>query len=208
MKRVGTTTLGIICNNGIIFASEHHATMDTFIASKTVKKIYKIDEHIEMAVSGVVGHSQYLLRQFTAKIYLYSLENGYRIPLKAAATLLSNLLRGENAPYYVQLILGGWNGNEEDLCSIDDVGGMIGDEYIVAGCSQHAYGVFLEDRYKKDLSIDEGIDIILSALNAVTKRDSASGDGIEISIIDKQGYKILEEGVIKNRLHILEGNHG
>jgi len=91
--------------------------------------------------------------------------------------------------------------------TMDDVGGMIGDEYIVAGYSQHAYGV-LEGRYKKDLSIDEGIDIILSALNAVTKRGSASGDGIDISIIDKQGYKILEEGIIKNRLHILEGNHG
>ncbi len=203
MKRVGTTTLGIICNNGVIFASEHHATMDTFIASKTVKKIYKIDEHIEMAVSGVVGHSQYLLRQFTAKIYLYSIENGYRIPLKAAATLLSNLLRGENAPYYVQLIVGRQNENEKDLRSIDYVGGMVGD----AGYSQHVYGV-LEDRCKKDSSIDEGIDIILSALNAVTKRDSASGDGIDISIIDKQGHKILEEGVIKNRLHILEGNHG
>ena len=91
--------------------------------------------------------------------------------------------------------------------TMDGVGGMIGDEYIVAGCSQHAYGV-LEDRYKKDLSMDEGIDIILSALNAVTKRGSASGDGIVISIINEQGYKILEEGVIKNRLHILEGNHG
>jgi len=91
--------------------------------------------------------------------------------------------------------------------TMDGVGGMAGDEYVVAGCSQHAYGIF-EDRYKKDLSIDEGIDIILSALNAVTKRDLASGDGIVISIINEQGYKILEEGVIKNRLHILEGNHG
>ena len=90
--------------------------------------------------------------------------------------------------------------------TMDGVGGMAGDEYVVAGCSQHAYGIF-EDRYKKDLSIDEGIDIILSALNAVTKRDPTSGDGIDISIIDKQGHKILEEGVIKNRLHILEGNH-
>ena len=72
------------------------------------------------------------------------------------------------------------------------------DNYISVGSgSLFAYGV-LEDHYKKDLSLDDAINLAIRALNAAMKRDSASGDGMAIITITKDGYvEVSEEEILK-----------
>ncbi|HNX10407.1 MAG TPA: proteasome subunit beta, partial [Methanothrix sp.] len=38
----GTTTVGVLCDGGVVLASESRATMGSFIASSTAKKIYQV----------------------------------------------------------------------------------------------------------------------------------------------------------------------
>ena len=42
----GTTTVGITCEDGVVFASERRATMGNLVAHKVAEKIFKIDNHI------------------------------------------------------------------------------------------------------------------------------------------------------------------
>ena len=51
----GTTTVGVVCTDGIVLASEQRATMGNFIASKTAKKVYQIDDRVAMTIAGSVG---------------------------------------------------------------------------------------------------------------------------------------------------------
>ncbi|MEA1957019.1 MAG: proteasome subunit beta, partial [Euryarchaeota archaeon] len=52
----------------------------------------------------------------------------------------------------------------------------------------YAIGV-LEDKYSADISLEEGIALATQALRSAMKRDSASGEEIEIVTITKDMYK-------------------
>ena len=44
----------------------------------------------------------------------------------------------------------------------------------------------LEDQYSKDMTIDEGVALAIHALHAAMRRDSASGEGMEVMVITKE----------------------
>ena len=98
------------------------------------------------------------------------MRNNDAISVKAAASLTANILR--SGPMYVQTLLGGMDGDKPSLYSLDPAGGMIEDTYISTGSgSIVAYGV-LEDRFRDDLTTDEGIEIAIRAIRAAAERFS------------------------------------
>ncbi|MBU0496540.1 MAG: archaeal proteasome endopeptidase complex subunit beta [Candidatus Thermoplasmatota archaeon] len=200
LKKTGTTIMGMICKDGVVIASERRATMGTLIAHKATKKLYKIDEHLALATAGLVGDLQVLSRYLSAEVNLYRLKRGNRIPVNSAATLMSNILNQRKFyPYYVQLILGGWDTSGGHVYSLDAAGGAIPDKYTAGGSgSPYVFGV-LEDLYRDDLTVDEGVEIAIRAVTAAMGRDSASGNGIDIAIIDEHNFKILTDEEVKSR---------
>jgi len=58
----GTTTVGLICRDGVVLASEKRATMGSFIASKAARKIYQVDDRMGLTTAGIVGDAQTLVR--------------------------------------------------------------------------------------------------------------------------------------------------
>jgi len=202
--KTGTTTLGMVCKDGVVIATETRATMGTLIAHKTTKKLYKIDEHLALATAGLVGDLQVLTRYLNAEANLYRLKRNIKMPVKSAATLMSNILNQRKFfPYFVQLILGGYDDGGGHIYSLDAAGGAIPDKYNSAGSgSPYAFGV-LEDNYRDDLTTNEGIDIAIRAITAATNRDSASGGKIDIAVITKDGFKEISEEEIKKHMEKL-----
>jgi len=176
LKKTGTTTLGMVCKEGVVIATEQRATMGTLIAHKATKKLYKIDEHLALATAGLVGDLQVLARYLNAEANLYRLKRTVRMPVKSAATLMSNIMNQRKfAPYYVQLILGGYDNTGGYVYSLDAAGGAIPDKYTAGGSgSPYVFGV-LEDNYRDDMTADEGINLAVRAITAAKNRDSASG---------------------------------
>ena len=123
------------------------------------------------------------------------------MPVKSAATLMSNILNQRKFyPYYVQLILGGYDDTGGYVYALDAAGGAIPDKYSSAGSgSPYVFGV-LEDNYRDDLTSNEGIDIAIRAITAAKSRDSASGGEINIAVISKDGFKQIPEDEIKKRI--------
>ncbi len=200
VTKTGTTTLGLVCKDGVVIATETRATMGTLIAHKNTKKLYKIDDHLALATAGLVGDLQVLARYLNAEANLYRLKRDNRMPVKSAATLMSNILNQRKFyPYYVQLILGGYDDTGGYVYSLDAAGGAIPDKYTSAGSgSPYVFGV-LEDIYEDNLSCSEGIDIAIRAITAAKSRDSASGGNINIAVITKDGFKEISEDEIKKR---------
>lgn len=204
-NKKGTTTLGLVCKDGVVVATEHRATMGTMIAHKTAKKVYRIDDHLAMTTAGLVGDAQMLARYLKVETDLYSLQRGNKIPVKGAATLMSNILNQRKfAPFYVQLIIGGVDASGPHVFSIDAAGGSIEDEYTTTGSgSPYVFGV-LEDNYSKDITVDEGVDLSIRALSAAMKRDSASGNGMDIAVITPKEYREISQEEIEKRKKNLE----
>ncbi|RLF48328.1 MAG: proteasome endopeptidase complex, archaeal, beta subunit [Thermoplasmata archaeon] len=204
-NKKGTTTIGMVCKDGVVIATERRATMGTTIAHKTAKKVYRINDHLAMTTAGLVGDAQMLARYLKGETDLYKLQRGSDIPVKGAATLMSNILNQRKfAPYYVQLIIGGVDKSGPHIFSLDAAGGSIEDKYTTTGSgSPYVFGV-LEDNYRDNITIDEGIDLAIRALSAAMKRDSASGNGMDIVAITPKEYREITQKEIDERKNKLE----
>jgi proteasome beta subunit len=198
----GTTTVGVTCKDGIVFATERRASMGNLIAHKVADKIFKIDDHIGATIAGAVSDAQKLMGYISAEVALYRLRNGVPMNVEAAATMTSNILHSSRFyPYYVQTLLGGVDEKGPALFSLDPTGGVIKDLMISTGSgSPIAYGV-LEDRYNKDMDIEDGIELVIRAIKAAMERDTYSGNGIKIATITKEeGFKILPEEEVEKKI--------
>ena len=189
----GTTTVGLQCKDGVVLVTDRRATMGSLIAHKDVDKIFRLDGHIGMTVAGAVSDAQTLARWIQAEANLYKVRKGDPITLKGMATLIANVLHNQrHYPMLLQLIVGGFDKNGPALYSIDLMGSAIEDKIISTGSgSPVAYGV-LEDGFKENMTVEQGIDLATRAVKAALGRDAMSGDGITVVKITKDGYKKMD----------------
>ena len=195
----GTTTVGLICDGGVVLVSEKRATMGSFIASKAAKKIYQVDDRLGITTAGIVGDAQALVRLMSVEARLYKIRRGEPMTVRGMATLLSNVMSSQRFyPYIVQLLIGGIDREGPHIFSIDPFGGNTEEREIAAtgSGSPIAYGV-LEDRYSKDMALENGIALAIQALHSAMKRDSASGEEMEVIAITKEKYEELSDEEIK-----------
>ena len=198
--KTGTTTVGLVCKNGVVLASDKRATMGTLIASKDIDKIYPLSENIAMTIAGGVGDAQTLVRWMQAEIKLYQLRQGKKISVEASATLLANILaQYKYYPFFVQLLVGGYDTGGR-LFSVDMLGGVTEEKLASTGSgSPVAYGV-LEELYKEDMRTQDNAKIAAKAVSAAIKRDSATGENVDVVIIDENGYKKYAREDVKQLL--------
>lgn len=196
----GTTTLGIVCESGVVLGSDTQAVY-YYIESKDVKKIIKIDDLIGATIAGTLGDPQALLRILKAEANLFRLRRQESISVKGIATLLARILNeGRFYPYLAFMIVGGMDKTGPHLYTLDPIGGQIEEKKFASTGSGSiiAYGV-LEDRFRETISMDEGIDLAIRALHNALKRDTGSGGRIDIVKITHEGYVTLEESEVKKR---------
>jgi proteasome beta subunit len=197
--KTGTTTVGLICNGAVVLGAERKATMGYLVASKYTHKILPVDEHIAMTIAGLVGDAQALERYIRAELKLYRLGEERRINVNAAAHLVANILYARRFyPYYVQLLLGGYD-EEPRLYSLGADGSVLEEkEYFSTGSgSPIALGV-LENGFKKGMTVEEAKKLVARSILAATKRDIASGgSGIDLTVVDSRGIHELSDEEVK-----------
>lgn len=186
----GTTTIGVVCKNGVILASDTRVTMGYYVAHKQGKKVYKIDNHIGMTIAGSVADAQKVIDIITANAQLYRINLNRPMPINSAARMTSNLLFSARG-LMAQIIVGGVDDTGPHIYSLDPFGSLTEEKMTTTGSgSPLAIGV-LEDKFREDMTVDEALPIIGRAVNAAMKRDIASGDNYNIIVIDQQGYREL-----------------
>ena len=198
-KKTGTTTVGIVCKDCVILASESKSTLGYLISSKTAQKVYQIDDRMAVTTAGSSGDAQALVRLIQAEINIYKLSRNNEITVNATATLLSNILQSARwYPYWAMLILGGVDNAGGHVYSIDPIGGVEEDKYRSTGSgSPIAYGV-LEDSFREGLTKDEGVRLAVRAIRSARERDIFSGGrDIVVAVIDKSGFELIDKEKIK-----------
>lgn len=187
----GTTTIGLVFNEGVVLATEKRATMGNLVASKKAKKVYQIADRIGMTTAGGVGDAQQLARIMQVECSLYQIRRAKPMTVGAASTLLSNYLnQNRGYPFYVQLLVGGVDVTGASVYSVDALGGASREDDIVAtgSGSPFAYGV-LEDRYEEKMNEKDAVDLAVRALRSAMRRDVGSGEDINIVVITKDKFE-------------------
>jgi len=190
----GTTTIGVVCKDGVILASDTRISMGFFVAHKRGKKVYKIDDYLAMTVAGMAADDQRVVDILTADAQLFKIANGRPMSVSSAARFVANLLFSNRyVPLEIEAIVAGLDDSGPHVFRLDPFGTLIEEKCVSTGAgSPVAYGV-LDDEYREDVVVEEMLPVIVKAIEAAMKRNSATGDNFNISIIDKKGYRELTE---------------
>ncbi|MGD0330816.1 MAG: proteasome subunit beta [Nitrososphaeria archaeon] len=196
----GTTTVGLVCVDGVVFATDTRVTADGYVAHKKGKKLYKIADNLAMTIAGTVADAQNVIDIIRFYVKKYELEHQIQIPIKAAASLTSNIFSANRMfPLITQVIMGGVNGGVPSLFQIDFFGSLTEEKVFSTGSgSPIAYSI-LESSYSPSLNTKEGAKIAAKSVLAAMKRDTATGESLDVGIIDSNGYRELDSEA-KNEL--------
>lgn len=187
--KTGTTTVGLRTEDGVVMATDMRASLGRMVSSKDVQKVEQVHPTAALTIAGSVSAAQSLIETLKAESSLYEVRRGEDMTMRALSQLTGNLLRS-GAFFVVQPILGGVDEEGSHIFSIDPLGGTTEEPYTVTGSgSQFAYGV-LEQEYDEELSTDEAKTVATHAVKSAVERDTASGNGINICVVDDEGVEI------------------
>ena len=198
----GTTTVAVKCKDCAILVADMRASMGTLVASDHAKKVHQLNDYSAITIAGLVSDAQYIIDIMQAQIRLFELDRKRKPKISMIANLVKNMLYGQYRqyfPFFVQLMVGGWDQTGPHIFSFDMAGSISEDDWMATGSgSPLAIGV-LEAMYEKDMTEKEGMKLALKALKSAIKRDTATGDGIRAVVIDSKGFRELsKEDIIEH----------
>ena len=190
----GTTTVGVVCKDGVILGTDTRATMGNYVASKHAKKVYKITDRLAMTIAGGVAVAQRVVDTLKANATLYELDKGRPMPVASAARLVSNILfanREIGMPLPLQALIGGFDESGPHVFSLDPLGSLSEENVFSTGSgSPVALGV-LEDQYREGSSVEDMLSVVARAVDSAMKRDVYTGDSFDIAVITSGGFREL-----------------
>jgi len=202
----GTTTIAMICKDGVVMAADRRATAGYLIAHKKTTKVVPISDHMAITTAGLVSDIQLFTKIIKAQIMLLKIRKGKEPTVKEAASLLANLAytnirRPSMIPGIVGFLFGGYDKSGYSLYEISFDGSIMPvEDYASDGSgSSVALGV-METLYKKELSLEEGKELAVKALIAAMSRDAATGNGIDVIVITPKGVEYAIEKEVKSIL--------
>lgn len=195
IQKTGTTTIGIVCKDGIILAADKRATAGYFIANKKVEKVLKLTDDLAITIAGTVSDIQLLVKLIKAELKLKELRTGKINTVKEAANLLAgivynNIRKFSLIPGITHFILGGRDKSGFSLFDLSPDGCITEvDDYVSSGSGSYLVYGLLESEFKKGLKTEDAIKLAVKGINSAINRDIASGNGIDIISVTDQGVK-------------------
>ncbi|MGM5480436.1 MAG: proteasome subunit beta [Nanobdellota archaeon] len=194
-KKTGTTTIGIRSSDAIILAADTRATAGHMIVSKEEQKVFELTKNIAITISGSVAGIQMILKQVRAQIKLQSIRTNRDMTVKEVVNLLRNYVFGtirtpSMIPDIAHLLVGGSDHHGLHLYEVYPDGTLNEiKDYVSSGSgSVFAFGV-LESKFRADISKDDALKLAEECVDVAIQRDSASGNGADIYLIDSTGVK-------------------
>lgn len=189
-----TLTIGIVCKEGVVLAADKRGSLGHYVGSDKEDKIIKVANNIAITTAGSASHSQRVFKLIRAELELKRVRSKQQPSVREAANLVSNFLMGE-----AHFLVAGVDADGFHLYNVFPDGTIEKDNYATSG----AYGVFignsvLDDRWKPNMTMEEGKKMAFDILRSTVKRDTTVGGGINVMTIDRQGVSEITLEKIAN----------
>ena len=195
LLKTGTTTVGIVCKDGVVLAADKRATAGSMIVDKRADKVHILTDDFAATIAGSVSDAQLLIKLIKAELKLKEVRTNKKTSAKEAANLLggllySNIRRMSMLPGVAHFLLGARDLEGTHLYDLFPDGSVtkIRDFVSSGSGSVFAYGV-LETHYKPDITTADGVKIALKAVNTALQRDSYSGNGVDVVVVTEKDIK-------------------
>lgn len=201
----GSPIVGVRCLEGTVLAAVE-PQLSKLASPGTSKKIFKIDDHIGVAIAGLSPDARVLIRR--ARITAQSNRMTYSEPVDVEdlTSSVGDLLQTytQNAgvrPFGVSLIFGGVDNHRVSLIATDPSGSYRGYKATSVGRNSDAAKEVLQKQYREDLGLDESIALSVDALRAAAQQEVVV-QNLNIAVIPKETreFRILSDEKVQKYL--------
>ena len=188
----GTTSLGVKSKDGIVLVVDKRTT-SKLVESKSIEKIFQIDNHIGAATSGLVADARALIERARIESQINRITYNEPIRVESLAKKICDMKQlytqnGGVRPFGSALIIGGVTENSCKLFETDPSGALIEYKATAIGSGRQASMDVFEECYKEDLNLDEAIDLALDAVFEATE-GKTTAESVEIAVIETKTKK-------------------
>jgi proteasome beta subunit len=199
VRKTGTTTIGIVCKDGIVLAADKRGSFGndgvSYIAGNDEEKIQKVNDRVVVTTAGVASDLQKVIKLTRAELKLKELRSRKIPSIKESANLFStivyqNIRQFSPIPGITHFLLAGYDEQEYALYNIFPDGYVQAiKDYSATGSGMLQCNPILDSEYKGGMILQEGMALALKCLAASMKRDPATGGGFDVYIVTKDSIK-------------------
>lgn len=198
LQRRSCTRCRLVGNLNFAYTIEHiltsrRTTTGSYIANRVTDKLTQLHDLIWCCRSGSAADTQAVADIVKYYIDLYVAQHGHAPPPKVAASLLQELTYKNKDSLTAGLILAGFDEvtGKGEVYSIPLGGSVHQQEFAIAGSgSSYIYG-WTDKNYKPEMSKDEVVSFVKTALSEAIQWDGSSGGVIRQVILTKTGIERL-----------------
>jgi proteasome alpha subunit len=169
----GTTTVGIKFKDGVVLIIDKRIT-SRLIEPRSIEKIFKIDEHIGCATSGLVADARVLVDRARIEGQINRITYNERISVEILVKKLCDFKQnytqyGGVRPFGTALLVAGIDESGEHLFETDPSGALMAYKAGSIGAGRNTVMEMFEDKFKEKMTMDKAIQLGLQALDAATE---------------------------------------
>ncbi len=182
----GTTSLGIKYKNGVLLCVDKRITT-RLVESRSIEKIFQIDDHIAAATSGLVADSRVLVDRARVESQYHRVLYNESIEVELLVKKICDYKQlytqhGGVRPFGIALLIAGVN-EKPMLFETDPSGALIEYKATAIGSGRNRAMEIFEEEYREDMDREEAIELALKIMSEVTD-GTLSEETIEIAIIE------------------------
>jgi proteasome alpha subunit len=200
--RLGSSSIGIVCSDGVVIVSDRRIN-DKLIIAESASKIYEIDSHIIASAAGILSDARVLIER--ARITSQQNRVTYDSPIDVEEVIreIANTKQqftqyGGARPFGVAILVGGVERDQPKLYSSDITGNYFSYSAMAIGENDEKIKEILRIKYNKNLNISGGIKLALDIFREILGKNFEI-NRFDIAYVDKNEQKIkrLDEFALK-----------
>mmetsp|Transcript_21672 Transcript_21672/g.37317 ORF Transcript_21672/g.37317 Transcript_21672/m.37317 type:complete len:200 (+) Transcript_21672:109-708(+) len=187
--------ISLVGDGFVLSAADTTNARSIVVMKENMDKIMELDKHRLLCMAGEPGDVAQFTEYIQKNVHLYELRTG--IPMGTSA--IANFIRNELAkslrrgPYSVNLLLGGYEPatGQPELYYLDYLGTLHQMPFAAQGYCSYFVLSTLDRYYKKNMSLEEAIEVMKKAISEVKSRFLINQPNFIMKVADKDGVRIL-----------------
>lgn len=170
--RRGATAIGVICADAVILVA-HKNIVSNLLVPESMKKIFRIDDHIAVTASGLVADARRLVDLARYEAQKHKLLYNESITVESVSRHLCDTMQiytqyGGIRPFGVSLLIAGFD-SAPRLYEAEPSGALTGYKAAAIGSGKKEVDEFFEKEYNEKLSFEDGVTLAIRALKKTTE---------------------------------------
>src|SRR3989344_2220239 len=190
--RQGTTSLGIVCKDGVLLLADKRI-LEKLMIGQSIEKVFQVDDHIGASATGYLMDGRVLIERAQLIAQQYKVTYDSSMDILSLVKDIANMKQaytqfGGARPFGVSILFAGVDDEGPQLYVTDVTGIYFQYKATAIGETEPQMKEILEKEYDPEMNLENGLKLAVSAFKRVFGKDFDVDrlDGAYIKTSDRQ----------------------